>query len=151
GWRSTFPRGFAAESAEFVRRLPRRFYGALVGLIACVALAAVALELGSGLLGGWTFVLLAGAAIGVAVAVRRMVRFGSVAIASPERRKASERVAIPTEIANPMQSNWNQAVPTPVDAGQELPVRLRGNVISERLILAGAFTLFGALLIATVT
>lgn len=149
-WRRTFPRGVAAETADLLGRLPRRFYLAAAGLAACaaVALAGVAF-LGPDLLGGWITLLVIGVAVaGAIVLFRRVVRYGAVAFVSPERRAAEQGAAPPAASASPPEpslSSWNRAEPIRVDPGQHLRVRLQMNWFSATPVVALYIILGGGL------
>jgi hypothetical protein len=139
-WRKTFPRGVRVDSADLFRRLPRRFYTSIAAALACAGAAAVMLKYLTPFLGCGTVVVVGIAAIGAILFVTRAVRFGSVAVASPERRKASAPVVPPAP-------NWNAPPPPTVDAGQRLPVRLRANILSDGVLAQGFVLFLGALFV----
>ncbi len=123
-WNRTFPRGIASETVDIVRRLPRSFYLALVGTAAAGAVLAKAVIAPH----GWPRNFALCAAIGLLfVLIRRVIRVGSVAWPSQERRVALGRAAgHPAAGDKPIRPAIPPWAPEPVAAG-------RGKCLAVRL------------------
>src|SRR4029077_6670658 len=123
---------------------PRRFYPAAAGTLAFAGLAVIVVRYLTPILGCGTVVVLGMAVVGIVAMLHRALRFGSVAVASPERHKATQTVAEPAAPAAPNQ-DWNKSEPIPVEVGQRLPVRLCGSFLTDGTLIRGFAALFGAL------
>jgi hypothetical protein len=135
-WRKTFPRGLRTQAAELLRRLPPRFYRDASGALLCGAVAVGAfVSMGPDLL-GWSCLLLPAAIIGFLWMAGRAVRFGTVALPSPEKRATGR----------PAERTIPESTPLPADRGEWLAVRLRGSLLQcDTLLVFPACCLFGTL------
>jgi hypothetical protein len=137
-WHKTFPRGVAVETADLLRRLPRRFYAAAAALLAVALAGGVLLWNFGSLLGCFVVVLFLGI-LAVCVGLGRLaVRYGAVAVASPEKRALPEPPAETPEAPGtlpPPASAWSQPEPVAVDAGDLLPVRLKPTLFSDAFVI----------------
>jgi hypothetical protein len=150
-WRRTFPRGARVETATVLHRLPRRFYQALGGLLLILAVGWLTVTYLSGALGFGMCLFFPLAILAAIVMIRLMVRYGSVALPSPERRAATAPTmeARFVDLAPPV----GEATEAPVERGHRLPLRLRVDafsVVNEKFAAAVVFGCFVFLLLAVV-
>jgi hypothetical protein len=136
-WRRTFPRGVAVATAELFRRLPWRFYAATAGLLLIVGGCWLTLWARSVALGGLALLVIL-AAIGGGIAVGSLaLRYGAVALSSPEQRAVRSREAEATPgpgLTVPPDGSWNLAEPVATDRGARLPVRLRPDLFGDAVV-----------------